>query len=85
MLLTRYRKSVSKGELRADPAQDKAVHKLQDLARGIAEKPAFSLFRWAAPPYCRAGRCRMIPPSGRRRVQERVGEKKGCVRGSYVN
>ena len=50
MLLTRYRKSVSKGELRADPAQDKAVHKLQDLARGIAEKPAFSLFRRAAPP-----------------------------------
>ena len=50
MLLTRYRKSVSKGELRADPAQDKAVHKLQDLARGIAEKPAFSLFRRPAPP-----------------------------------
>jgi len=50
MLLTRYRKSVSRGELRADPAQDKAVHRLQDLARGLAKKPAFSLFRKAAPP-----------------------------------
>src|SRR5882757_3589391 len=51
MLLTRYRKAVAKGELRADPAQDKTVHKLQELARGIAKKPAFSLFRKpAAPP-----------------------------------
>ena len=50
MLLTRYRKSVSRGELRADPAQDKAAHKLQDLARALAKKPAFSLFRKAAEP-----------------------------------
>ena len=51
MLLTRYRKAVAKGELRADLAQDKAAHKLQELARGIAKKPAFSLFRKpAAPP-----------------------------------
>ena len=50
MLLTRYRKSVSKGELRADPAQDKAVHRLQDLARSLAKKPGFSLFRKPAEP-----------------------------------
>jgi cell division protein ZapE len=50
MLLTRYRKSVSKGELRADPAQDKAVHKLQDLARALAKKPGFSLFRKPSEP-----------------------------------
>ncbi|HKX35673.1 MAG TPA: cell division protein ZapE [Rhizorhapis sp.] len=50
MLLTRYRKAVAKGELRADPAQDKAVHKLQDLARALAKKPAFSLFRKPAQP-----------------------------------
>jgi len=44
-LLARYRKSLSKGELRADPAQDHAVHKLQDLARALSKKPGFSLFR----------------------------------------
>ena len=44
-LLARYRKSLSKGELRADPAQDKALHKLQALTRTLAAKPAFSLFR----------------------------------------
>ena len=49
-LLARYRKSVSKGELRADPAQDKAVHALQDLARALAKKPAFSLFRKVTQP-----------------------------------
>ncbi|MEO8300355.1 MAG: cell division protein ZapE [Rhizomicrobium sp.] len=50
MLLTRYRKSVSGGELRADPAQDNAVHKLQALARVLAKKPGFSLFRKTAQP-----------------------------------
>ncbi|HJS45799.1 MAG TPA: cell division protein ZapE [Rhizomicrobium sp.] len=50
MLLTRYRKAVAKGELRADPAQDKAVHKLQDLARALAKKPVFALFRKPAQP-----------------------------------
>ena len=50
MVLARYRKSVSKGELRADPAQDRAVHSLQDLARALAKKPAFSLFRKPADP-----------------------------------
>jgi cell division protein ZapE len=49
-LLTRYRKALSKGELRADPAQDQALHKLQDLARVLAKKPAFSLFRKTAEP-----------------------------------
>lgn len=44
-LLARYRKSLSKGELRADPAQDKALHKLQALTRTLAAKPVFSLFR----------------------------------------
>jgi len=50
MLAARYRKAVAKGELRADPAQDKAVHKLQDLARALAKKPGFSLFRKPAEP-----------------------------------
>jgi cell division protein ZapE len=50
MLLTRYRKAVAKGELRADPAQDNAVHKLQDLARALAKKPGFWLFRKPAEP-----------------------------------
>ncbi len=45
MLLTRYRKSLSKGELRADPAQEKAIHKLQELARTLAKEPGFSWFR----------------------------------------
>ncbi len=49
-LLARYRKSVSKGELRADPAQDHAVHKLQDLARALAQRPIFSLFRRTTEP-----------------------------------
>jgi cell division protein ZapE len=45
MLLTRYRKSVSRGELRADAAQEKAVHRLQELARALAQKRGFSFFR----------------------------------------
>jgi cell division protein ZapE len=45
MLLTRYRKSVSKGELRADPAQEKAIHRLQELGRALAQKRGFSFFR----------------------------------------
>ena len=44
-LLARYRKSLTKGELRADPAQDNALHKLQDLTRTLAARPVFSLFR----------------------------------------
>lgn len=50
MLLARYRKSLSKGELRADPAQEKAIHRLQELARALARKPGFSLFRKPAEP-----------------------------------
>ncbi len=50
MLLARYRRTVAKGELRADPAQEMAVHKLQDLARAMARKRGFSLFRKPAEP-----------------------------------
>ncbi|HSS13655.1 MAG TPA: AFG1/ZapE family ATPase, partial [Rhizomicrobium sp.] len=50
MLLTRYRKAVSRGELRSDPAQNNAVQKLQDVARALAHKPGFSLFRRPAQP-----------------------------------
>ena len=49
-LLTRYRKSVAKGELRADAAQDQAVQKLQELARALTQKTSFFLFRKSAQP-----------------------------------
>jgi cell division protein ZapE len=47
MLLAQYRKTVARGELRPDIAQENAVHRLNDLAKALAEKRGFSLFRKA--------------------------------------
>ena len=62
MLLTQYRAAVARGELRPDAAQENAVHRLDHLARALAEKRGFSLFGKGLPPH-RArplylGRCR---------------------------
>jgi cell division protein ZapE len=46
-LLADYRAAVSSGELKADPAQDKAVRQLQALSDKLAEKRGFPLFRKA--------------------------------------
>jgi cell division protein ZapE len=45
MLLDEYRAAVAKGELQADAAQEKAVLKLDELAKALEEKRGFSLFR----------------------------------------
>ncbi|HEY4077385.1 MAG TPA: cell division protein ZapE [Rhizomicrobium sp.] len=44
-----YRAAVAKGELRADPAQENAVARLNTLANQLGEKRGFSLFRKRAP------------------------------------
>ncbi len=44
MLLAQYRRAVTRGELRADAAQENAVRKLNQLALALVEKRAFSLF-----------------------------------------
>src|SRR6266852_3783550 len=44
MLLAQYREAVAKGELRADAAQENAVHRLDQLAQALAEKRGFSWF-----------------------------------------
>jgi cell division protein ZapE len=49
-LLDDFRAAVSSGELRSDPAQDKAVARLQTLSNQLGEKRGFSLFRKAEPP-----------------------------------
>lgn len=43
-----YRQALAKGELRPDPAQEKAMAKLDDLARALAQGRGFSFFRKAA-------------------------------------
>jgi cell division protein ZapE len=50
MLLAQYRKTIAGGALRPDAAQENAVRKLNDLAKALAEKSSFSLFRKAAAP-----------------------------------
>jgi len=45
MLLKVYRETVAKGELRPDKAQEQALEKLNHLARELARKRSFSLFR----------------------------------------
>lgn len=50
MLLTDYRAAVAGGELKPDAAQEKAVAKLDALARALGEKHGFSLFRKEVPP-----------------------------------
>ena len=49
-LLDDFRAAVSSGELRSDPAQDKAVARLQTLSNQLGEKRGFSLFRKVEPP-----------------------------------
>jgi cell division protein ZapE len=49
MLLAQYRAAVEAGELRADPAQEQAVLKLQTLAKALAAQPRRWLFRKPAP------------------------------------
>jgi cell division protein ZapE len=49
-LMTLYRDAVAKGELRADPAQENAVARLNALATQLGEKRGFSLFRRPVPP-----------------------------------
>jgi cell division protein ZapE len=49
MLLTAYRAAVTKGQLRADAAQQNAMVKLHALARGLRKKRGFSFFRKPAP------------------------------------
>jgi cell division protein ZapE len=48
-LMALYRAAVAKGELRADPAQENAVARLNTLANQLGEKRGFSLFRKRAP------------------------------------
>jgi len=51
MLLKVYRETIAKGELRPDKAQERALEKLNHLARELARKRGFSLFRKTdAPP-----------------------------------
>jgi len=45
MLLAQYRAAVARGELRPDAGQERAVGRLDALARALAGKRAFSLFR----------------------------------------
>jgi cell division protein ZapE len=45
MLLDQYRRAVTKGELRADAAQENAVRRLNDLSRALTKKRGFSWFR----------------------------------------
>jgi len=45
MLLDQYRRSVTKGELRVDAAQENAVCRLNDLSRALTKKRSFSWFR----------------------------------------
>src|SRR6185369_943655 len=49
MLLTAYRSAVSKGELRADAAQEQAMLKLHALARALRQKRGFWLFQKPPP------------------------------------
>jgi cell division protein ZapE len=49
MLLNAYRSAVSKGELRADAAQEQAVLKLNALARSLRQKPGFWFFKKPLP------------------------------------
>jgi cell division protein ZapE len=43
--MTPYRQAIARGELRADPAQEKAARRLHQLALALAEKRGFSFFR----------------------------------------
>jgi cell division protein ZapE len=45
MLLKVYRETIAKGELRPDKAQERALEKLNHLARELARKRGFSFFR----------------------------------------
>lgn len=49
-LLARYRAAVAAGELRPDPAQERAVAQLNALAQALAPRSRFSLFRKPSPP-----------------------------------
>lgn len=48
-LIALYKDAVAKGELRTDPAQERAVTRLNTLAQQLGRKPGFSLFRKAEP------------------------------------
>jgi cell division protein ZapE len=50
MLLAQYRDAITRGELRLDAAQENAVHRLNELARALVQKPAFILFGKKPPP-----------------------------------
>ena len=54
MLLTAYRSAVSKGELRADAAQEQAMLRLHALARALRQKRGFWFFQ--KPPFSFFGR-----------------------------
>ena len=49
MLLAQYRDAVDRNELRSDPAQEKAVIRLDALAQQLGARRGFSLFRRPAP------------------------------------
>src|SRR5580698_5440537 len=49
MLLADYRAAVEAGELRADPAQEQAILKLQGLAQALSAQTRHWLFRKPAP------------------------------------
>ncbi|HET7084245.1 MAG TPA: cell division protein ZapE [Rhizomicrobium sp.] len=49
MLLNAYRAAIAKGQLRADAAQEKAMLKLNALARALRQKRGFSFFRKPTP------------------------------------